>query len=124
MSALEPTVIRVPRSAYLVVGFTAICATAFVRSPLQALIYLLPLAAVFFVARTATIVDETGLTARAMFGSTTVTWAELKGLRIDPSGAVYASATDGTELRLPCVRRNELPTLVGASDGRIPDLAQ
>ena len=40
-----------------------------IPSPLQALIYLIPLGLGWYVARTATIVDSTGLTARAMLGS-------------------------------------------------------
>ena len=104
MTAIERTVIKHQGYAYLIVAFTALCATAVVHSPLLALIYLVPLAAALYVARTATIVDARGLSARAMFGSRLVAWDDLAGLRLDRSGAVYAVDTAGGQLRLPWLR--------------------
>jgi hypothetical protein len=123
MSAGARTIIKHPSSAYLIVAFVALCSTAFVRSPLQGLIYLIPAAGAAYVARTGTIVDDIGVTARAIFGSQTVPWNELAGLRLSDNGAVYAVLRDGTQLRLPCVRSTKLTPLIAASDGRIPDPA-
>lgn len=124
MSGIDRTVIGIPRSAYIVVGFVAICMTALVRSPLQMLVYLAPVAAAVYVARIATIVDERGLTARGLLGENTLAWDELAGLRLDASGSVYAVDTEGGQLRLPCVRSTSLAPLAKASAGRIPDPAR
>jgi len=123
MTASARTVIKHPALAYLIVAFVAICCTALVRQPLQTLIYLAPIAAAVYVARTATIVDADGLRARAVFGSHQVRWEDLAGLRLDRSGAVYAVERSGGEVRLPCVRSTRLSPLIHASDGRIPDPA-
>ena len=53
-------------------AFIALCCTAVVHSPVLALVYLIPLAAALYVARTATVVDQPGLHARALFGSRTL----------------------------------------------------
>jgi hypothetical protein len=123
MSAGERTVIKHPNSAYLIVAFVALCSTALVRSPIQALILLIPAAGAVYISRTATIVDENGVTAQAIFGSQTVAWDELTGLRLSDKGAVYAVDRAGTQLRLPCVRSTKLTQLIAASDGRIPNPA-
>jgi hypothetical protein len=123
MTATRRTVLKHPALAYLIVAFTALCCTAVVHSKLLALIYLMPLAAALYVARTATVVDDQGLHARALLGSRTVGWHELTGLRLDRAGAVYAVDSSGGQLRLPCVRSTRLDALIAAGDGRIPDPA-
>jgi hypothetical protein len=123
MGGLSRTVIKQPNSAYLIVGFVAICVTAVVRSPIQLLVYLIPLACALYIARTATIVDSRGITARALFGAQSVSWESLRGLRLTDQGAVYAVDSDGTQLRLPCVRSTRLTALIAAGDGRIPNPA-
>ncbi len=123
MTAIQRTVLKHPASAYLIVAFVALCATAVVRSPVQALIYLVPAAGALYVARTATVVDEQGLHARAVFGSQLIGWDELRGLRLDRSGAVYAVDRAGTQLRLPCVRSTKLQPLITAGAGRLPELS-
>jgi hypothetical protein len=122
MTAIQRTVLRHPGSAYLIVAFLALCVTAVVRSPLQALIYLVPVAGACYIARTATVVDERGLRAQALFGSQTIAWDQLRGLRLDSSGAVYAVDLNGSQLRLPCVRSTALQPLIEAGAGRIPRL--
>ncbi len=121
MTAPRRTVLKHPALAYLIVAFTALCCTAVVHSPLLALVYLLPLTAALYVARTATIVDGEGLHARAILGSRTIGWHELTGLRLDRSGAVYAVDSAGGQLKLPCVRSTQLEELIAAGAGRIPD---
>ncbi len=122
MTAIQRTVLKHPASAYLIVAFVALCGTAIVRSPVQALIYLVPLAGALYIARTATVVDERGLHAQALFGSQLVGWDELRGLRLDARGAVYAVDQAGSQLRLPCVRSTKLQPLITAGAGRIPEL--
>ncbi|HET6210600.1 MAG TPA: PH domain-containing protein [Jatrophihabitans sp.] len=124
MTAIQRTVLRHPGSAYLFVGFLALCVTAVVRSPVQALLYLVPALVAGYLARTATVVDERGLRAQALFGSRAIGWDELRGLRLDPSGAVYAVDRSGGQLRLPCVRSTRLQPLIDAGAGRIPQLAE
>jgi Bacterial PH domain len=123
MTAPRRTVLKHSALAYLIVAFTALCCTAVVHSPLLALIYLVPLAAAAYVARTATVIDDAGVHARAVFGSRTVGWHELAGLRLDRSGAVYAVDSSGGQLKLPCVRSTRLDPLIAAGNGRIPDPA-
>ena len=123
MTAPQRSVIKHPALAYLIVAFVALCCTAVAHSALLLLVYLAPLAAALYVARTATVVDEQGMHARAMFGSSTVGWDELAGLRLDRSGAVYAVDKAGGQLRLPCVRSTKLDALIAAAGGRIPDPA-
>ena len=123
MTDVPRTVIKHPNSAWLIVAFVALCMTAVVRSPIQTLVYLVPIAGAVYLLRTATVVDSAGLTARAVFGSQSVAWADLLGLRLDHSTAVYAVDRNGTQLRLPCVRSTALSRLVSAAGGRIPDPA-
>lgn len=115
------TVIKHPNSAYLIVAFVALCCTAVVRGPVQALVYLVPIAGAVYLARTATIVDDDGITARAVLGSQLVAWQELRGVRLDDSGAVYAVDRAGGQLRLPVLRSTRLDPLIRAASGRIPD---
>jgi hypothetical protein len=122
-TAQRRTVIKHSALAYLIVAFTALCCTAVVQSPALALVYLLPLAGALYIARTATVVDERGVHARAVLGSQTIGWHELAGLRLDRSGAVYAVDTSGGQLQLPCVRSTRLGSLIAAGAGRIPDPA-
>ena len=124
MTAIQRTVLKHPGSAYFIVAFVALCCTVVVRSALQALIYLLPLAAACYVGRTATIVDDEGVTARALLGSRLVPWSQLRGLLLADKGAVYAVSSSGTRLRLPCVRATKLGPLIVAGGGRIPDPSQ
>ena len=123
MTAPRRTVLKHSALAYLIVAFTALCCTAVVHSRLLALVYLVPLVAAVYVARTATVVDDRGVHARAILGSRTVGWHELLGLRLDRSGAVYAVDSSGGQLKLPCVRSTRLDPLIAAGNGRIPDPA-
>jgi len=121
MSPLRRTVLKHPASAYLIVAFVAVCVTAAVHSPWALLLYLLPLLGAGYIARTATVIDEDGLQARAVLGHERVSWGELRGLRLASNGAVYAVSGDGSQLRLPCVRSTRLAPLIDAAGGRIPD---
>ena len=62
----QDRVFRLPRSAYLAVFFLALCVTPLVQHPIVTLAYVVPVAAAMYIARTATIVDDTGITVRAL----------------------------------------------------------
>jgi hypothetical protein len=79
-------------------------------------------AAAVFIARTATIVDDHGITVRALVGSRTLPWADLRGLSVT-GRSVYA-VTDTGSVRLPCVRLADLAAVSAASGGRLPQLPE
>lgn len=124
---------RLPKSAYLAVLFLVFCCLplAFagnsgegagaVYGP-RMLLLLIPLVAVLFIARTATIVNEQGIRVRAAFGSRTMAWDELRGLNVGER-AVYAVVADGA-VRLPCVRVADLAAITRLSNGRMPQIAE
>ncbi|MGI8760440.1 MAG: PH domain-containing protein [Jatrophihabitantaceae bacterium] len=128
-----PRTFRLPRSAYLLVLFLLFCviplalaadgsdgAKAIVGP--RALLLIIPVAAAFFIARTATVVDDTGIRVRALLGSRLLRWDELRGLSVD-ARSVYAVCRDGS-VRLPCVRVADLAAVAQASAGRLPPVAQ
>jgi hypothetical protein len=131
-------VFRLPRMAYAIVLFLALCVTAFapgprsglyrgdegtsLDSPLWWLIYLLPVAAAAYIARTATIVDDAGITVRALLGRRRLPWADVRGLSVT-GRSVYAVTGDGA-VRLPCVRIADLAAVSLASDGHLPPLRE
>jgi hypothetical protein len=115
-------VFRLPRSAYLVVLFLALCTTPLVQHPLASIAYLIPVAAAVFIARTATIVDARGITVRALAGHRILPWADVRGLSVT-GRSVYA-VTDGGAVRLPCVRLADLAALSAASGGHLPQLPE
>jgi hypothetical protein len=139
--AAGPVVIRLPRTAYLAVAFLLFAAvavafgddhphgiddsakgTGFVGLTLgpQAVVLLIPLLAVVYIARTATIVTEHGLRVRLMFGARELPWDSIRGLSVHGRG-IYAVLDDGA-VRLPCVRIAHLGPLSRLSGGRLPDL--
>ncbi|RJO75326.1 PH domain-containing protein [Nocardia panacis] len=83
---------------------------------------LIPVAGVVWVARTRTVLSESGLELRRVFGSRHVGWAQLKGVSIPKRGFVRAHLTDGSTVKLPAVTYDRLRDLIAASHGRIPDL--
>lgn len=83
-------------------------------------VYLVPLAAAFFVARRATVLDTRGIEVRAVLASRRVPWSDVAGLVVDARGSVVASLTSGAVLRLPYVRVSHLPMLSGLTGGRVP----
>ncbi|MGH8961129.1 MAG: PH domain-containing protein [Jatrophihabitantaceae bacterium] len=132
---------RLPRSAYLIVLFLVFCTVplAFgddgvhtaddsargsgisgVEIGPRALLLLIPVAVAFYIARTATTVDASGIRVRALLGSRTLAWSELRGLSVGER-SVYAVGLDGS-VRLPCVRVSDLAAVAAASGGRLPEL--
>jgi Bacterial PH domain len=115
-------IFRLPRSAYVVVLFVVLGVTPLVRNPALAVVYLLPVLVVVFIARVATVVDRIGITVRALFGTKHLPWAEIRGLSIT-GRSVYAVTRDGA-IRLPCVRIGDLSAIAAASGDHLPALPE
>jgi hypothetical protein len=132
-AAAKTLVFRLPRSAYLAVLFLLFCAAplAFARAggdegsevgvTWRVIVLALPVIAAVFIWRTATFASAHGLRVRAAFGSRRLGWDELRGLSLSER-AVYAVATDGGAVRLPCVRVSDLAAIAQVSEGRLPDI--
>lgn len=119
---MSPHVFRLPRPAYLAVLFLALCVTPLVQHPIAAIAYVVPVVGAVFIARTATIADDQGLTVRALVGRRQLPWAQVRGLSVT-GRSVYAVTADGA-VRLPCVRIADLAALSRASDGHLPQLRE
>jgi hypothetical protein len=115
-------VFRLPRSAYLAVLFLALCVTPLVQHPIAAIAYIGPVAAAVFIARTATIVDDAGITVRALIGRRRLPWTDVRGLSVT-GRSVYAVLADGA-VRLPCVRVADLAAVSRASGGAMPPMRE
>jgi Bacterial PH domain len=124
---------RLPALAYLVVLFLLFCTAplAFAgnggaAAPAQvgprALLILIPVLAAAFIARTRTVVDESGVSIRALFGTRQVPWPDIRGLSVTER-TVYLVCRDGS-LRLPCVRISDLAAVSKASGGQLPEVAE
>jgi Bacterial PH domain len=124
---------RLPALAYLIVVFLLFCTAplAFAgngdegaRAALgpRALLILFPILAAVFIARTRTVVDESGVGVRALFGTRQVPWPEIRGLSVSER-TVYLVCRDGS-VRLPCVRISDLAAVSKASGGRLPEVAE
>ena len=136
-------VLRLPRSAYLVVLFllfgviplalvdptdsstidphSGFGSAGLAIGPRMALL-LIPIIAVLYIARTATFVDATGIRVRALLGSRTFPWDVVRGLTVRER-AIYVVLAAGT-VRLPCARLAHLHAIAEASNGRLPEIEQ
>jgi len=131
-------IFRLPTLAYGIVLVVAFCVTAFapgprsglrdgdsssLNSPLWWLIYLIPVAAAVYIARTATFVDpDAGIRVRALIGHRTMPWADVRGLSVTDR-SVYAVTADAA-VRLPCVRVSDLAAVSAGSGGHLPQLRE
>lgn len=123
---------RLPRSAYLTVLFLVIgvIPVAFAADigdqggpggiTWRVALLAIPVLVAVFIARTATLVGPAGVRVRALFGSRTFGWAQVRGLSIT-GRAVYLVLADGS-VRLPCVRTSDLSAIAKVSDGHLPAL--
>jgi hypothetical protein len=116
-------VIRIPRLAHLGVFILLFCAAFpfFGWPAVLWILFLIPIAAAWWVERSRTTVSAGGLDLRTIFGSRHVDWSQIQGLRIPKRGWVRAHLSDDSEVALPAVSYDRLKDLVAASDGRIPD---
>jgi hypothetical protein len=87
------------------------------------LVYVLPVAFVYWTVRPRTVVDASSVTARRLFGARRVPWEEISSLRLSSRSRVSAVLTDSSELPLPTVHVRDLPALAAVSGGRLPDPA-
>lgn len=115
--------LRLPRTAYLAAAALAVCVTPMVQAPWAALLYLLPIAAVVYIARAGTVVDGGGITARGMLGSARVAWSDVVGLRLSDRGQVFALLAGDEQLRLPAARPKDVPVITAISEGAVPSAA-
>lgn len=116
-------VIRIPRLGHLGVFILLFCvAFPFFGWPAVLwILFLIPIAAAWWVERSRTTVSGRGLDLRTTFGSRHIDWSQVQGLRIPKRGWVRVHLTDGSEAALPAVSYDRLKDLVAASGGRIPD---
>jgi hypothetical protein len=119
----SPVVIRIPGTAHLAVGFLTLGLLAFVLADpawFTALL-IIPVIASAAIIRYRTTADRDTVTARSLFGSRTVAWEDVDGLRFDRGAWASAHLKDGADLRLPAVTFSTLPQLTAATDGRVPN---
>ncbi|AOS65328.1 Bacterial PH domain [Actinoalloteichus hymeniacidonis] len=111
-----------PPISVLAVVALAVCVTpaAFGAPGLQ-LLYLIPLAILWWVLRRRTMVDSTGIQVRELFSSTRVDWPQVRGLRLGRNSSVHLVHENDAELALPLMRTRDLPLLAALSGGRLPD---
>jgi membrane protein implicated in regulation of membrane protease activity len=109
--------------AHFAVGFLALGLLALVLAgpAWVALVLVIPVTLSALVIRYRTVADQNTVTARTLFGSETVPWDDIEGLRFGKGSWAYARLKDSTELRLPAVTFATLPLLTEASDGRVPN---
>jgi hypothetical protein len=108
--------LRLPRTAYLAAGALAVCATPMVQAPWLAIVYLAPIAAFAYIARSGTDVDADGITARAMVGTARVPWSDVVGLRVSGRGQVFALLPGDEQLRLPGARPKDIDVITAVSE--------
>lgn len=115
--------LRLPRTAYLAAAALAVCVTPMVQAPWAAVLYLLPLGAVAYIARAGTVVDGEGIAARAILGTVRVPWSEVAGLRVNERGQVFALLAGDEQLRLPAGRPKDVAVITAISQGLAPSAA-
>jgi len=122
-SSAKPVVVRISPMAHLGVAFFAFAAMSLVLSDPRwfTVILILPLIASAAIVRYRTVADRDTVTARTLFGSRTVAWSDVEGLRFDRRSWALACLRDGSEFRLPAVTFATLPELTAASGGRVPN---
>ena len=99
------------------VCFTPVALTV----PGMTVLYLIPIAMVFWVLRLRTTVDADTIAARGTLRTQRVDWADVTALRLRTRSRISAVLNSGTELPLPAVHVRDLPVLAMMSGGRLPD---
>jgi len=118
-----PVILKISPMAHVAVGFLTLGLLALVlaKPALFAPLLVIPVLASLVIIRYRTVVGRDAFTARTLFGSTTVPWTDVDGLRFDRRSWALACRNDGSEVRLPGVTFATLPTLTAATDGRVPN---
>lgn len=115
-------VFRIPATAVLGALLFAITATPFAwAAPGLLAVYVIPVAAIYWILRVRTTADADRLVARTLFGRRELAWADVRALKVSERSWVRAVDEDGKELPLPNVRTRHLPALSLISGGRLAD---
>jgi hypothetical protein len=104
----------------LAVGATPLAVSSFSLL----VVYLIPIAVLYWILRLRTTVDTDTVVVRGVLRTTTVAWSDITSLRLRSSwtrSRVSAVLVGGAELPLPAVHVSDLPVLAMASGGRVPD---
>jgi hypothetical protein len=118
----SPVVIKVSPMAHFAVGFFTLGLLIPVLAwPVCAPLLIIPVVLSALIIRLRTVADDQGVTVRTLFGSRTVRWEEIEGLRFHRGSWARARLKSGAELRLPAVTFATLPQLTEASSGRVPN---
>lgn len=122
-SSPAPVVIRISPMAHLAVVLFALAllSIVFAGPGWFALLLLIPVALSVAIARYRTVADRDTVTARTLFGTQTMRWEDIDGLRFGRKAWALARRSDGTETSLPAVTFASLPVLTAASGGRVPN---
>jgi Bacterial PH domain len=131
--SVSTAVFRLPKPTYLVLIFLVFGITPLAlyggpgegspaRISALTLLYLIPVLAAVFIARTSTRVDSSGIRVSAIFGSRMLDWTQVRGLSV--TGRNVYAVTEGGSLRLPCVRQRDLTAIAQASGGALPELPE
>jgi hypothetical protein len=109
--------------AHFATGFLALGILVIVPfiSVWGAALLVIPLIGSLAIMRLRTEADRDSVTARTLFGSRTVAWDQIEGLRFTKSAWARACLRQGDELALPAVTFATLPLLTAASNGRVPN---
>jgi Bacterial PH domain len=119
---VDPVVIRISPMSYFAVFFLSISLLALVTViPWTAPLLVIPVLLFALIARLRTVADRDTVTARTLFGSKTVDWDDIAGLKFVKSSWGRADLKNGGELALPAVTFATLPLLTEASGGRVPN---
>jgi hypothetical protein len=115
-------VIKISPMAHLAVGFFTLgLLIPVLYWPPSIPLLAIPVLLSALIIRLRTVADEDGVTARGLFGSRTVRWDDIDGLRFHRGSWARARLNSGEELRLPAVTFATLPQLTEASSGRVPN---
>ena len=108
--------------AHLAVGFLTLGLLIPVLAwPVSVPLLVIPVVLSALIVRLRTVADDRGITVRNLFGSQTVRWEDIDGLRFHRGSWARARLRSGAEVRLPAVTFATLPQLAAASAGRVPN---
>jgi hypothetical protein len=119
---VEPVVIRISPMAHFATGFLVLALLAVVLgAKWTAPLLVIPVILSAYIVRLRTVAGHDTVTARSLFGSETVRWDDIEGLRFSKGSWARAQRKDGSELRLPAVTFATVPQLTEVSAGRVPN---
>ena len=119
----DPVVIKISGTAHLAVGFFTLGLLALVLAnpAVFTVLLLIPILASVAIIRFRTTADRDTVSVRSLFGSRTIDWEDVDGLRFDRGAWASAHLRDGSDVKLPAVTFAMLPLLTAATDGRVPN---